>query len=156
MGPCLLSIPLAPTHQTLNITHTRLFSLLSVASHHITSHRHSVTISLSRARALAFFPYSAHHSGERKAMSASSSARGAGGAQTNGRGEGSNTSSSANAGRGHHANSSSRQQLSTLDDVMRAPSATQPAPVLLKELHENNRKEELDLKEDLWLSTADG
>lgn len=92
-------------------------------------------------------------------MSGSSSARGTGRIHTNGRGESSSSSSSANASRDRNANSSTQnsgRQLETLDDVMRAPSATQPAPVLLKDLHENNRKEELDLKEDLWLSTADG
>ena len=92
-------------------------------------------------------------------MSGSSTARGSGSAQTNGRGgESSSSSSGANTGRDRNANSSQNagRGLLTLDDVMRAPSATQPAPVLLKDLHESNRKEELDLKEDLWLSTADG
>jgi len=89
-------------------------------------------------------------------MSGSSTARGSGSAQANGRGESSGSSSGANTGRDRNANSQNAGRLLTLDDVMRAPSATQPAPVLLKDLHESNRKEELDLKEDLWLSTADG
>ncbi|KAK3329644.1 hypothetical protein B0H66DRAFT_33575 [Apodospora peruviana] len=81
------------------------------------------------------------------------------------RGEGSGSSASASAasrswnGNGIGSQSGARtgaRALETLDDVMRAPSANQPAPVLLKESHESNRREDLDLKEDLWLSTADG
>ncbi|KAK0656734.1 hypothetical protein B0T16DRAFT_452269 [Cercophora newfieldiana] len=45
----------------------------------------------------------------------------------------------------------------TLDDVMRAPSSTLPDVVVLESMPEGlNRKELLDPKEDLWLSTADG
>ncbi|KAK5663457.1 hypothetical protein OQA88_3886 [Cercophora sp. LCS_1] len=49
------------------------------------------------------------------------------------------------------------QQNRTLEDVMREPSARQPDVVVLNSLPEEvNRKEVLDPKEDLWLSTADG
>lgn len=48
------------------------------------------------------------------------------------------------------------QRNRTLDDVMRAPSTTLPAVIVLDGLPEVTRKEVLDPKEDLWLSTADG
>ncbi|KAH8905447.1 hypothetical protein BR93DRAFT_970237 [Coniochaeta sp. PMI_546] len=45
----------------------------------------------------------------------------------------------------------------TLEDVMRAPSSTLPDVIVLESLPEGiDRKEVLDPKEDLWLTTADG
>jgi len=49
------------------------------------------------------------------------------------------------------------QDLRTLGDVMRAPSSTLPDVIVLNSLpDETDRKEVLDPKEDLWLTTADG
>ncbi|KAK4215977.1 hypothetical protein QBC37DRAFT_105433 [Rhypophila decipiens] len=88
-------------------------------------------------------------------MSGSGSARGNGPLQSNG--EGSSSSSSANPSRSRNVNvQHGGRPLETLNDVMRAPSVNLPAPVQLKGLHESNRKEELDPKEDLWLTTSDG
>jgi len=45
----------------------------------------------------------------------------------------------------------------TLEDVMREPSSTLPDVLVLESMPEGlDRKEVLDPKEDLWLSTADG
>ena len=45
----------------------------------------------------------------------------------------------------------------TLDDVMREPSRALPEVVVLDSLPEpSGRKETLDPKEDLWLTTVDG
>lgn len=45
----------------------------------------------------------------------------------------------------------------TLDEVMRAPSSTQPDVIVLESLPEGlDCKEVLNPKEDLWLTTADG
>lgn len=45
----------------------------------------------------------------------------------------------------------------TLDDVMRAPSTNRPGVVVLDSTHDNkNRKDVLNPREDLWLSSADG
>jgi hypothetical protein len=45
----------------------------------------------------------------------------------------------------------------TLDDVMRAPGATLPEVVVLESMPtEHGRKETLNPRHDLWLSTADG
>ena len=45
----------------------------------------------------------------------------------------------------------------TLDDVMREPSRALPDVVVLDSLPEpSGRKEALDPKEDLWLTTVDG
>ena len=53
--------------------------------------------------------------------------------------------------------STSRQTFQTLDHVMRAPSSLLPEVVVLDSMPEGlDRKEVLDPKEDLWLSTADG
>ncbi|KAK3394701.1 hypothetical protein B0H63DRAFT_55417 [Podospora didyma] len=74
---------------------------------------------------------------------------------------GSSSGSNTNANTSSHAGTSSRYQRNqvaqTLDDVMRAPSSTLPDVVVLDSLPEGlGRKENLDPKEDLWLSTADG
>lgn len=66
-----------------------------------------------------------------------------------GSGEGSSSTATVNA--------SQRSPLRTLDDVMRAPSATLPDVIVLEGLPDGlDRREVLDPKEDLWLSTADG
>ena len=50
-----------------------------------------------------------------------------------------------------------RHNLQTLDDVMRDPSSTLPDVVVLDSLPDgSDRKDVLDPKEDLWLSTSDG
>ncbi|KAK1832885.1 hypothetical protein QBC39DRAFT_64893 [Podospora conica] len=55
------------------------------------------------------------------------------------------------------SSSSSRGRDRTLDDVMRDPSTILPGVVVLESMPEGvSRKEVLDPKEDLWLSTADG
>ncbi|KAK0618146.1 hypothetical protein B0T17DRAFT_325208 [Bombardia bombarda] len=69
-----------------------------------------------------------------------------------GSGSGERGSSSSNA-----AGGGGRQHPQTLDHVMRAPSTTLPDVVVLNSPpEETERKEVLDPKEDLWLSTADG
>lgn len=45
----------------------------------------------------------------------------------------------------------------TLDDVMRAPSTNVPGVVVLDSTHaETDRKDVLNPREDLWLSSVDG
>jgi hypothetical protein len=54
-------------------------------------------------------------------------------------------------------NSGGTTERMTLDDVMRAPSTQAPAVVVLDTTHdEKNRKDVLNPREDLWLSTVDG
>jgi hypothetical protein len=43
-----------------------------------------------------------------------------------------------------------------LDDVMKAPSSKAPDVVVLDKTYEKDANEYLDLKRDLWLSSADG
>ncbi|KXX77547.1 hypothetical protein MMYC01_207029 [Madurella mycetomatis] len=75
-------------------------------------------------------------------------------------GSGSGTGAGTGTGRGEESPSTSRQEADaerTLDDVMREPSTTVPDVVVLDTLPEGpSRKEALDPREDLWLSTADG
>lgn len=66
---------------------------------------------------------------------------------------GSSSSRAASAGGGGSAGSSSH----TLEEAMRAPSTNPPDIIVLDSMHGvGEKKETLDLKEDLWLSTADG
>ena len=66
------------------------------------------------------------------------------------------------SGRGEGSSSTSAEQRRastsrTLDDVMREPSRTVPDVVVLDSLPDTaGRKDVLDPKEDLWLSTVDG
>jgi hypothetical protein len=70
---------------------------------------------------------------------------------------GSSSSAAVTAASSSSASRRHGQQGQTLHDVMRAPSSTLPDVVVLDSLPEGlNRKEVLDPKEDLWLSTADG
>lgn len=55
---------------------------------------------------------------------------------------------------GNHAAGSQRR---TLDDVMRSPSTNAPGVVVLDTTHEEkSRKNSLNPREDLWMSTIDG
>lgn len=83
----------------------------------------------------------------------SGSAAAAGPSSRSGAGEGTSFSAAGPSTATRHHGQPSR----TLEDVMREPSARQPDVVVLNSLpQEGNRKETLDPKEDLWLSTADG
>ncbi|KAK4244808.1 hypothetical protein C7999DRAFT_16971 [Corynascus novoguineensis] len=69
------------------------------------------------------------------------------------------TDSSGDNGSSHVAAERQRRPCTsrTLDDVMREPSRTAPDVVVLDSLPEpTRRKDTLDPREDLWLSTADG
>lgn len=95
-------------------------------------------------------------------MSGATSADSSGAAATTAEssGSGSGTGTGTGTGRGEENPSASRQEADaerTLDDVMREPSTTVPDVVVLETLPEGpSRKEALDPREDLWLSTADG
>ncbi|KAL2142318.1 hypothetical protein VTI28DRAFT_1327 [Corynascus sepedonium] len=71
----------------------------------------------------------------------------------------SETDGSGDAGSSHAAAERQRRSFTsrTLDDVMREPSRTAPDVVVLDSVPETTRrKDTLDPREDLWLSTADG
>jgi hypothetical protein len=72
----------------------------------------------------------------------------------------SSSGSASGSQRGGGGSSASRPRADTertLDDVMREPSTTVPDVVVLDSLPEGpRRKESLNPREDLWLSTADG
>lgn len=75
------------------------------------------------------------------------------GAVADGR-NGSSSHSGSGRGRGAEGSSSTSR---TLADVMREPSTSVPDIVVLDSLPETGgRKDVLDPKEDLWLSTVDG
>lgn len=84
-------------------------------------------------------------------MSGSSSTDKAGGGAADGVGNGGGEGSSSNTG------GRRRAVLETLDDVMREPSMTLPDVVVLDSIPDGlERREVLDPREDLWLSTSDG
>jgi hypothetical protein len=69
----------------------------------------------------------------------------------------SNASAGAAEGSSSSATDDNGQSMRTLSDVMRAPSSTLPDVVVLQSVPDSTgRKEVLDPKEDLWLTTADG
>lgn len=60
-------------------------------------------------------------------------------------------------GEGFSENNAVHSKEMTLDDVMRAPSTHTPDVVVLDTTHEDETpKDTLNLREDLWLSSADG
>ena len=79
-----------------------------------------------------------------------------------GQGQGQSHSQSQDSGRGEGSSSAGNEQRRastsrTLADVMREPSTTTPGVMVLDSLPEiAGRKDVLDPKEDLWLSTVDG
>lgn len=79
------------------------------------------------------------------------------GEQTNGSTTASSTDATTATTPTSATSGSSRSRDRTLDDVMRGPSATLPGVVVLESMPEGlSRKEVLDPKQDLWLSTVDG
>lgn len=87
----------------------------------------------------------------------SSGASSRSGEQTNGSTTASSTDATTATTPTSATSSSSRSRDRTLDDVMRGPSATLPGVVVLESMPEGlSRKEVLDPKQDLWLSTVDG
>ena len=79
-----------------------------------------------------------------------------------GQGQGQGQSQSQGSGRGEGSSAAGNEQRRastsrTLADVMREPSTTTPGVMVLDSLPETTgRKDVLDPKEDLWLSTVDG
>lgn len=78
----------------------------------------------------------------------------------NGQDQGQGQSQSQDSGRGEGSSGNEQRRASTsrtLADVMREPSTTTPGVMVLDSLPETTgRKDVLDPKEDLWLSTVDG
>jgi hypothetical protein len=66
-------------------------------------------------------------------------------------------SSNSEDGPSENAGAAAQNGCATLGDVMRAPSTVPPEVVVLDSPHsEKARKEILNPREDLWLSSADG
>jgi len=87
----------------------------------------------------------------------SSGATSRSGEQTNSNTSASGTEATASTTPTSATTSSPRSRDRTLDDVMRDPSTSLPGVVVLESMPENlGRKEVLDPRQDLWLSTADG